>query len=330
MRKLTLILASAAVLAACDKGPKVAQVPWNSYRNPVVQANTEDPSVVVTPEKFYVFYNGSDEDNVLPLMESTDLVKWEDLTPSFNALTSPEPVSGGTLKACCVVPGGNGYLLYYTASGSSKSVIGVAESEFPTGPWTDVGTVLEKVSEEAGYGSAPSVYSDGGAMYMAVETAKGIFSVKLSSNGKYIEAASPVKLTSEALTSPAMFSYEGKWYLMATKGSIAGGASSTARIVYGRSDSPSGPFFTSSGAQMLDGEGDTLVESGKKFAGPGRANAPVQLSDGSWWLVYNAYDLSDVSKGRTLMLDPVFWEDGWMKVRGGVSSFCSDMPSINR
>ena len=83
------------------------------------------------------------------------------------------------------------------------------------------------------------------------------------------------------------------------------------------------------GGVMLDGAAEVLLSGGKKFAGPGHCSAPLEVG-GAMWLVYNAYDLADVSRGRTLMLDPLMWEDGWMKVRGGNCSFCSDKPVVSR
>ena len=329
MKKIILLLAGLAVLASCDKGPKVELSTWESYRNPVVQEGREDPSVLYSGGKFYVYYNGAGDDDVVPLMESADLVAWEPLTPSFTALTAPSPLPNCSIRSCCIIPFGDEFLMYYTAT-AGTSVIGVATAQFPTGPWADAGTVVSTVTSDAALSGDPSVYEDGGALYMAVSTNKGIFSLKLSADGKALAGEAPVKLTSEAFFTPAMYKHGGKWYLLATTGSMTGGASSTARIVYGRSDNAAGPFVDRSGALMLDGGAELLLEGGKKFAGPGSCSEPIDLEDGTSWLVYNGYDLADVSRGRTLMLDPLFWEDGWMKVRGGISSFCSDCPVIKR
>ena len=329
MKKSIIFLFALAALASCDKGPKVELTTWESYRNPVVQEGREDPSVLYSGGKFYVYYNGAGDDDVVPLMESENLVGWEDLTPSFTAITAPSPLPNCSIRACHIIPFGNEFLMYYTAT-AGTSVIGVATAEFPTGPWEDAGTVVSTVTAEASLLGEPSVFEDGGKLYMVVSTSKGIFLLALSADGKALADESPVKLTSEAFFSPAMYKHGGKWYLLATTGTVTGGASSTARIVYGRADNVSGPFVDRSGALMLDGSAELLLEGGKKFAGPGSCSEPVGLEDGTTWLVYNAYDLADVSKGRTLMLDPLFWEDGWMKVRGGISSFCSDCPAIKR
>ena len=45
-------------------------------------------------------------------------------------------------------------------------------------------------------------------------------------------------------------------------------------------------------------------------------------------MIYNAYDLSDVARGRTLMLDRIIWSGGWPAIRGAISSFCTDAPAL--
>lgn len=327
MKKIILLIAAFAALASCDKGPKVQLTTWDSYRNPVVQEVREDPAVLYSGGKFYMYYNGAGDDDVVPLMESKDLVGWEDLTPAFTALTAPAPLPSCSIHSCSVIAHGDEFLMYYTATASS-SVIGVATAPFPTGPWTDVGTVVTTVTSDAVLTGAPSVYQDGSSLGLVVSTGKGIFSLKLTDDGRSLSGDAPVKIAPETLSAPTMYKHGGKWYLLATTGSVSGGAGSTARIVYGRSDNVTGPFVNRAGESLLDGASELLLEGGKKFAGPGSCSVPVDLSDGSSWIVYNAYDLADISRGRTLMLDPLFWEDGWMKVRGGTPSFCSDCPVI--
>ena len=329
MKKIILLSAALATLVACDKGPKVTLQPWESYRNPVVQENVEDPAVLASGGKFYVYYNGAGEDDVIPILESEDLTGWDGLTPAFNALTAPAPMEGCTIRSCSVVAWQEGFLMYYTASAAS-SVIGVALAPFPTGPWADEGTLVNTVTEDAVLVGAPSAYEDGGTLHLVVETTKGIYSMALSADGKNLAAGAPVYLASSVFKAPVMYKHGGKWYLVATTGNVSGAASSTARVVYGRSDNPEGPFVTKDGSAMLDGAAEVLLEGGKKFAGPGSSATPLDLADGTSWLLYNAYDLADVSRGRTLMLDPIQWADGWMSVRGSIPSFCSDKPDIKK
>ena len=73
---------------------------------------------------------------------------------------------------------------------------------------------------------------------------------------------------------------------------------------------------------------EVLIKSSTKFAGPGHGSV-FDITPGNTWILYNAYDLSDVSKGRTLMLDRIEWLEGWPSVRGSICSFCADAPALN-
>ena len=329
MKKIILLLAALATLASCDKGPKVTLQPWESYRNPVVQENVEGPAVLASGGKFYVYYNGAGEDDVIPILESEDLTGWEGLTPAFNALTAPAPVEGCAIRSCCVVAWQGEFLMYYTASAATTG-IGVAVAPFPTGPWADAGTVVSTVTDDAVLVGSPSAYEDAGVLHLVVETTKGIYSMALTADGKALASGAPVYLASSVFKAPVMYKHGGKWYLVATTGNVSGAAASTARVVYGRSDNPEGPFLSKDGGQMLDGAVEVLLESSTKFAGPGSSATPLDLADGTSWLLYNAYDLTDVSRGRTLMLDPIQWADSWMSVRGRIPSFCSDKPDFKK
>ena len=206
MKKIILLIAAFAALASCDKGPKVQLTTWDSYRNPVVQEVREDPAVLYSGGKFYMYYNGAGDDDVVPLMESKDLVGWEDLTPAFTALTAPAPLPSCSIHSCSVIAHGDEFLMYYTATASS-SVIGVATAPFPTGPWTDVGTVVTTVTSDAVLTGAPSVYQDGSSLGLVVSTGKGIFSLKLTDDGRSLSGDAPVKIAPETLSAPTMYKH---------------------------------------------------------------------------------------------------------------------------
>jgi arabinan endo-1,5-alpha-L-arabinosidase len=79
---------------------------------------------------------------------------------------------------------------------------------------------------------------------------------------------------------------------------------------------------------MTDDGYEVLIKSSTKFTGPGHG-CVFDTPDGATWIIYNAFDLSDVSKGRTLMLDRVNWMEDWPSVRGSIGSFSADAPALN-
>ena len=320
--RLPLLLLLA--LAACNKGPQVKLQPWNSYRNPVVQSDLQDPAFLASEGKYYVFYNGSTEDEVLPVMESTDLVHWEPIAPVFDALTFPEALGSGTLSSCSAARSGEGFVLYFTCTNGASSLIGMAHAELPTGPWTYVGSVVSTLPDGTTGLSDPFYFESGNGKYLILKASNGLWCVSLNSEGTGV--ASAVKLTDAVLGSPVVYQKAGKYYLVATSGDEKGGSGSRAKVVYAISSQPDGPYTTLDGDVLSAEHYETLLSGGTKFAGPGGCAALLDLPDGTSWLLYNAYDLSDLSRGRTLMLDPVLLRGGGLQIRGGICSFCTEMP----
>ena len=80
---------------------------------------------------------------------------------------------------------------------------------------------------------------------------------------------------------------------------------------------------------MEDGYSELLIGNSSKFVGAGHGTV-FDVADGSTWILYNAYDLSKVDKGRVLMLDRIEWIGGWPSVRGRIGSFCADTPVVNK
>jgi arabinan endo-1,5-alpha-L-arabinosidase len=223
---------------------------------------------------------------------------------------------------------GDKYLLYYSMFKSAEnSGIGVAVADLVTGPYVDQGKLL--LASEYGITGvvSPSFFTDGTSNYLVFGNFGGIYIVELSEDGTGV-ATAPVKVASELFDAPCIMVKDGSYYMFASVGSTAGGADSSCQQVVGRADSVYGPYFDKSSKAMTDDGYEVLVKSSTKFAGPGHGTV-FNAADGNTWIIYNAYDLSDVSKGRTLMLDRVNWNDGWPSVRGSIGSFSADAPALN-
>ena len=173
----------------------------------------------------------------------------------------------------------------------------------------------------------PAFLADDGANYLVFGRSKGIYLQKLSADGLSADGL-PVKIASNAFDAPILLKRDGKYFLLLSMGTYTAGANSTCVTVVGRADRPEGPYFDKAGNDLLIGSGgETLVGTGTKFGAPGHGTV-VSLPDGSDWMIYNAYDLSDVARGRTLMLDRIIWSGGWPAIRGAISSFCTDAPAL--
>lgn len=313
----------------CSKNDTIDPGTWNSYRNPVEQSDVQDPAVYEAEGKYYLFATG-DSESILPMMESSDLIKWQLAISVFNEDTKPTFISDVTPESPFLAKVADKYVLYYTMYESpEKCGIGVAVADLPTGPYQDCGKLLTASDFGITGVASPSYFTDGIANYIVFGKFGGIYVIELSADGLGLASgAAPVKIASELYDAPYIKAKDGKFYLFASIGLASNQASSTCEQVVGRADNVYGPYFNKQSQPLMSDYYEVLMSSSTKFAGPGHG-CLLDMADGSTWILYNAYDLSDVSKGRTLMLDRVDWQDGWPVVRGAIPSFCADAPALN-
>lgn len=330
MKRGWIGLAAVIMAVGCSKKDTIDPGVWNSYRNPVEQTDVQDPAVFEENGTFYLFSSGSD-DSIIPMMVSSNLTGWELAISVFNDETKPTFISSVAADKPTVAKIGDKYLLYYSMYKSAEnSGIGVAVADLVTGPYVDKGKLLLGSDYEVSGAVSPSFFTDGEANYLVFGNFGGLYVVKLSEDGTSLAAgAAPFKVASELFDAPCMKVMDGKYYLFASIGSTAGGADCACQQVVGRADSVMGPYCDRNSKAMTDDGYEVLIKSSTKFTGPGHGSV-FDNTDGTTWIIYNAYDLSDVSKGRTLMLDRVHWQDGWPSVRGSIGSFSADAPALNQ
>ena len=328
------LMAIVAVIG-CTNDNTVEPGNWNSYRNPVEQSDMQDPAVIEVDGKFYLFSAGvsqsvqeGDLTSIVPMMESEDLITWQRAASVFNEDTRPTFI-GGVLPACPEIAEVEGnYLLYYSLSESyGNSGIGVAVAGLVSGPYEDKGSVIKASGSVSGV-SSPSFICDNGTNYLVFGNFNGIYIVRLSENG-LATAGNPIKIASTVFDAPYIHKYGDKYYLFATVGVTEGGEACTCTQVVGRADRIDGPYYNKSNDKMEVGYSELLIGNSSKFVGAGHGTV-FDVADGSTWILYNAYDLSKVDKGRVLMLDRIEWIGGWPSVRGRIGSFCADTPVVNK
>jgi arabinan endo-1,5-alpha-L-arabinosidase len=111
------------------------------------------------------------------------------------------------------------------------------------------------------------------------------------------------------IEAPFLFERDGLHYLFVSFGVCCMGASSTYKIMVGRSSSITGPYVDRAGRPMTEGGGTLVLESNARFHGPGH-NA-VYADGASDDLVYHTYDAGDGGM-PTLQIRPLSWTpDGW-------------------
>ena len=292
---------------------------WTAYRNPLVLEDVSNPDVIKDGDGWYLYSDGTAAE-VIQIRSSADLVQWGDLDPVFDEESKPSFIPGGAVSGPSVIRYGSQVLLYYTLWKSAALCgIGMASAPTPTGPWTDHGAVITAAGTGLTGLRDPYCLEADGGLWLAFRADGGVYLIPLSPDGGQADGT-PVLVTDAALDTPVFFKEKETWYFLASAGTRTAGAASTSVITVSQASALTGPY----------GEWKALISRSAKYAGPGSPARPVRDSEGNDWILYNAYDLSNTSAGRTLMLDRLYWEGTdvpW--VRGGICAFYTNAPVVN-
>ncbi len=237
----------------------------------------------------------------------------------------PDPAPGCTASTC---QGG-------------EAIIGLVTGASPSGPWTDKGWVVRSWSNTStpinGFGFVNTT------TYNAIDPASfidanGIWWLIFGSwmDGMHIlqlDSATGLPSTTSTQMTTAAFRYWGEegsfvypyvvngtqyYYYFASINPCCS-ATSTYRIVVGRSTSPTGPFLDRGGQDMASNGGTILLSSHDNIIGPGGESVFTDTGkDGSGsqpTLVYHYYDRNNNGTPTLGISRLAFTSDGWPYVQ---------------
>ena len=328
MKQLFLLKALLAISFSLMAGG-----PAKTYKNPVVNYSLPDPTVIKGEDGYFYLYATEDIRN-LPIHRSKDLVNWESVGTAFTPETRPTFESKGNLWAPDINKIGHKYVLYYSMSrwGSEWTCgIGVAASDKPEGPFKDHGMMFR--SNEIGVQNSidPFYIEDGGKKYMFWGSFRGIYGIELTADGLAIKPGAEKKqIAGTAYEGTYIHKKNGYYYMFASIGTCCEGLKSTYQTVVGRSNSLWGPYLDKHGKAMMENNHEVLIRKNKAFVGTGH-NAELMTDEaGNDWILYHGVNVSN-PHGRVLLLDRIYWKNGWPMVKGASASTRSihDSPRCN-
>ncbi|MCK9221240.1 MAG: family 43 glycosylhydrolase [Limnochordia bacterium] len=279
------------------------------YYNPVYPGDGPDPALLRVGEYFYTAVTGQ------RIMRSKDMIHWETVGtmfakgyPAWVDSLAPQFIWAPELQFI-----NNQYVLYFSAKERGymehRMGIGAAWSDKPEGPYTGVPTPL---ASGPGYRDIdPAVFrDDDGTLYIYWGSHhEPILVQKLSSDGLSLVGEPSIALNpaphirySRLVEAPWIIKRGDYYYLFWSGDNYIPGEYA---LSVGRSTSPLGPFERYWGNPILQGD--------HHWASPGH-NALIQDDAGQDWLFYHAYDWTDTTIGRMLLLDQLIWQDGWPHV----------------
>lgn len=288
-----------------------------------------DPVIIKEGDTYYTFstHNG------IMVRKSTDLQEWKRPFPQgvFPPTSAPDwtqemvPESNNDIWAPDILYFNGKFHLYYSVSsfGSNRSVIGLAtnttlDSEADDFEWVDEGLVIESVRSDNYNCIDPNVIIDEegvpwlafGSHWSGIKMRRLDYDTgKLSSEDETLYSLASRRVHPRAVEAPFIIRKGDYYYLFVSFDQCCNGASSTYRVMVGRSEAVTGPYIDRDGVDMMDDGGTQVTYPTERWRGPGH-NAILQEEDADY-IVYHAYD-AERQGMETLRIAPLTWDDeGW-------------------
>ncbi|HEX2956737.1 MAG TPA: arabinan endo-1,5-alpha-L-arabinosidase [Chitinispirillaceae bacterium] len=283
-----------------------------------------DPVLIKQGNMYHVFYTGPRVMHIKSALRYG--TNWGAANSIFSTLpswiSSIEGFSGNDLWAPDISFRDNKYWLYYSASsfGSRNSGIGLATTptlDQSSGDykWTDQGMVIRTYQSGSKYNAIdPNAFEDtDGTLWLVFGSfqPEGIQLVQLNtSTGKIAALATPqtiAKRSNQAIEAPFLVKWEKWYYLFVSWDACCKGASSTYKIVVGRSSKVTGPYIDKSGADMKNGGGVILDQSTNEWKGPGHNG--IFIENDTMFCINHAYKATTGT--ATMFIRPLYWNNEW-------------------
>ncbi|MEV4110671.1 arabinan endo-1,5-alpha-L-arabinosidase [Nonomuraea sp. NPDC049695] len=282
------LLLAASVVRPAQAAPPLPEplatptTPPLSYPGPgrvTGDVGVHDPSVVKKPDGTYLLVHTG---NNIAIKTSTDRTAWRNAGVAFpNGAPWTTSYTGGSanLWAPDISYRNGRYYLYYSAStfGSRNSAIFLATS--PTGAsgtWTNQGLIISTTSSSNYNAIDPNLIVDAqGRWWLAFGSFwTGIKLIQLDPAtgkrlGTSITGLAQRTGGTTAIEAPFVFRHGSYYYLWVSFDACCQGASSTYRIMVGRSASITGPYVDRNGVAMTSGGGTQVLAGHGSIHGPG-------------------------------------------------------------
>ncbi|RYZ05813.1 MAG: arabinan endo-1,5-alpha-L-arabinosidase [Myxococcales bacterium] len=279
-----------------------------------------DPHIVKEGDTYYLFSTGKG----ISVRTSKDLRVWKGAGSVFPSkpswVTTTAPDDPNHLWAPEVRFFGGQFHLYYSASkfGSNQSCIGHAtRASLASGSWADQGDSLI-CSNQGGVSNDynaidPSPFEDeDGKLWLAFGSFwSGLKLIRLDEDGRRDgpDLFSLATRPNKAVEAAQLVHHGEYYYLFESVDSCCQGASSTYKIMVGRSKNVSGPYVDAEGASLVAGGGTLVLEGAGRWRGPGH-NA-VLVDEGRYYNVYHAYDAQSSGVPNLRIAEMTWSDEGW-------------------
>lgn len=304
-----------------------------------------DPVIMREGDMFYVFCTGgSRRGGHIPIRCSRDLIHWQRCGAVFDTLPEwcQQEIPGTQNPWAPDISYFNGtYHIYYSMStfGKNNSAIGLAtnvtlDPNSPDYQWEDQGMVIRSTTGETDWNAIDgNIILDKNKVWLSWGSFwGGIQMVRLDyETGKLYDPENPEIINiaararegehqtppvTGAIEAPFIVKHGKYYYQFVSFDFCCKGASSTYKVMVGRSNKVTGPYKDRDGKLMTEGGGTLVIASSDTsyWKGPGHCAVLQDLSGD--YLVFHAYrsERERGKPGNELKISTMAWEDGWPRV----------------
>lgn len=264
----------------------------------ILPGDYPDPSVVRVGEDYYMTHSSFDNMPGLLVWHSRNLAEWEPIGHAVHQRV-------GCIMAPELIWYEGVFYIYYPADRTNW----VVTAESPAGPWTEpinlnVGLIDPGHAADS-EGNRYLFLSEGCRIRLAPDGLSTIGELeKVYEGWRY-----PTEWRTEGfyLESPKITYRNGHYYMTSAQGGTAGPATSH-MIVSARSESLDGPWENSPNNPIIRTE-----SRAERWWSKGHGTL-VDTPDGSWYVIYHAYEKDFLTLGRYTLMEPIQWDDnGWFR-----------------
>jgi arabinan endo-1,5-alpha-L-arabinosidase len=350
-----LLMIAISLIWACNNNNEEGDLYWTDpptaadtiYQNPIFEPDLADPTFIRAADGWFYAYGTQNAwavgiTRITPIIRSKNLVKWEYTADAFTATSKPAWHDGGIWAPQIVLNSNDGwYYLYYSNSkwNDSNPGVGVARSQYPYGPFDDMGKVLD--TQSCGIRNSIDQF------YIRIEKGRyknsylfwgsyqGIYVQEINGADMKTLIGSKKQIAGSGFEGTYIYEKDGYYYLFASSNSCCEGPDTKYSLSVSRASSITGPYYTKNGidiktindfaaanaTKFLQGDGTTWI-------GPGHNAEIIKDDKGRYFILYHAVAVAKpwlIDEGgatrRPLLMDEVLWaEDGWPYIEGGVPS----------
>ncbi|MFC6083057.1 arabinan endo-1,5-alpha-L-arabinosidase [Sphaerisporangium aureirubrum] len=277
---MTLLAAVPAALPADAAAPPPKAMTALAYPNPgrvTGDVNVHDPAVVKTPAGTYLLVHTGDN---ISIKTSADRIAFRNAGTVFpNGASWTTAYTGGSrnLWAPDISYRNGRYYLYYSAStfGSNRSAIFLATSTTgASGSWTNQGLVIETRTSDNYNAIDPNLIVDAqGRWWLSFGSFwSGIKMIPLDASTGKRSGTTLYSISGRnggAIEAPYIVRHGSYYYQYVSFDLCCRGASSTYRVMVGRSSNITGPYADRNGVAMTSGGGTEILAGHGSIHGPG-------------------------------------------------------------